>query len=129
MWLRVVAVTSCFLIVCACIARGHPSQAAATGIKGVIMVSPIRPGPARKGSEFPNTARLTNTKFSVSSNERTVTTFTTDAQGRFQVSLKPGRYSVVLAENRFPRPCGPFEVSVEAGKMSEVAWRCDSGMQ
>jgi len=129
MWLRGVVVTSCLLIVCACIARSQPSQAAATGIKGVIMVSPIRPGPVRKGSEFPNTAPLPNTKFSVRSNERTVTTFTTEAQGRFQVSLKPGRYSVVLAENRFPRPCGPFEVSVEAGKMSEVEWLCDSGMR
>jgi Prealbumin-like fold domain len=114
---------------CACIARGQPSNAAGTGIKGVIMVSPIRPGPVRKGSEFPNAAPLPNAKFSVSRDERTVTTFTTDAEGRFGISLKPGHYSVSLAENRFPRLCGPFEVSVEAGKMTEVEWRCDSGMR
>ena len=93
------------------------------------MVTPIHPGPARKGSESASTAPLPNARFSVNSDERTVTTFTTDGHGRFHVFLKPGRYSVLLAEHRFPRPCGPFEVNVEAGKMTEVQWRCDSGMR
>src|SRR5215211_5485601 len=124
-----VAILLTVSLVCACIAGGQPSKAAVTGIKGVILVSPIRPGPVTKGSEFPNTAPIPNAKFSVSSDERTVTTFTTDADGRFQVLVKPGRYSVLLAENRFPRACGPFEVSVEEGRMTDVQWRCDSGMR
>jgi hypothetical protein len=129
MRVHLVAIFLAFPLVCACIARGQANKAARTGIKGVIMVSPIRPGPAQKGSEFPNTAPLPNARFSVSSGERTVTTFTTDAEGCFQVLLKRGHYSVLIAENRFPRPCGPFEVSVEEGKMTEVQWRCDSGMR
>ena len=92
------------------------------------MVAPNRPGPVRKGSESPNAAPLPNARFTAPSDEKAITTFTTDADGRFQVSLKPGRYSVLLAENRFPKPCGPFEVTLESGKTTNVEWRCDSGM-
>ena len=128
MWLRVVAVTLCFLIVCASAARSE-SKTGKTGITGMIMVTPIRPGPVRKGSESPNAAPLPNAKFTVTSDGGAVTTFTTDTMGRFEISLKPGHYVVVLAENRFPKPCGPFEVNVETGEMTNVDWRCDSGMR
>ena len=82
------------------------------------MVTPNRPGPVSKGCESPNAAPPPNARFTVTGDEKVVTTFTTDADGRFEVSLKPGRYSVLLAENRFPKPCGPLEVSLEAGKMT-----------
>ncbi len=128
MWLRAVAVSLLFLVVCASVARSE-SKTGNTGITGVIMVTPIRPGPIRKGSELPTAAPLPNAKFRITSKEGAVTTFTTDTAGHFRVSLQPGHYSVVLAENRFPKPCGPFEVHVEAGKMTDVQWRCDSGMR
>jgi hypothetical protein len=128
MWLRVVAVTLCFLIVCASPVRSE-SKTGETGITGVIMVTPIRPGPARKGSESPNAAPLPNAKFTVTSDGGAVIRFTTDTLGRFKVLLEPGHYVVLLGENRFPKPCGPFEISVEAGKMTDVEWRCDSGMR
>jgi Prealbumin-like fold domain len=100
-----------------------------TGIKGVIMVSPTRPGPARKDAGFRNATPLPSAKFAVNKDQQTVTTFTTDADGRFNVALKPGHYVVILAEDRFPKPCGPFEINVEEGKMTDVEWRCDSGMR
>jgi len=128
MWLRVVAVSLLFLVACASAARSE-SKTGNTGITGVIMVTPIRPGPIRKGSELPTAAPLPNATFRITSDEGVVTTFTTDTAGHFRVSLKPGHYSVVLAENRFPKPCGPFEINVEPGKMTDVEWRCDSGMQ
>ena len=128
MWLRVVAVTLCFLIVCASVARSD-SKTGKTGITGVIMVTPIRPGPVRAGSESPSAAPLPNATFTVTGASGAVTKFTTDIMGRFEVSLKPGHYVVLLAENRFPKPCGPFEVNVEAGKVTDVEWRCDSGMR
>lgn len=109
--------------------HGQPDKVAETGIQGTVMVSPIRPGPVKKESESPKAAPLSNARFRVTSNQLAVTTFTTDAQGQFRVDLKPGHYSVVLAENRFPKPCGPFEIDVEAGKMTEVEWHCDSGMR
>ena len=128
MWLRVMAVTLCFLIVCGSAARSD-SKTGKTGITGVVMVTPIRPGPVRAGSESPGAAPLPNAKFAVTIDGGEVTTFTTDKMGRFEISLKPGHYVVVLAENRFPKPCGPFEVNVEPGKMTRVEWRCDSGMR
>ena len=101
----------------------------ATGIEGVITVSPTRPGPIRKGSEIPNAAPLPNALFTVRNENGTVTSFTTDSGGRFRVSLKPGHYVIALAEHRFPRPCGPFDVDVVSGKMTKVEWRCDTGMR
>ena len=100
-----------------------------SGIEGVVMVSPIWPGPIKKGSEIPNVAPVPSAVFSVANEKGTVTSFTTDGEGRFRLSLSPGHYVVSLAENRFPRPCGPFEIDVESGKMTKVEWRCDSGMQ
>ena len=100
-----------------------------SGIEGVVLVSPIWPGPIKKGSEKPNVAPVASAVFSVANEKGTVTSFTTDSAGRFRLSLSPGHYIVSLAENRFARPCGPFEIDVESGKMTKVEWRCDSGMQ
>jgi hypothetical protein len=128
MWRCIVAVSLLFLIVCASIARSD-SKAGNTGITGLVLVTPIRPGPIRAGSELPTAAPLPNATFTVTSDSGAVTRFTTDTMGRFKVLLEPGHYVVLLAENRFPKPCGPFEVNVEADKMTNVEWRCDSGMQ
>jgi hypothetical protein len=117
------------LITYASVSSGQIEPSRGTGIEGVITVSPTRPGPIRAGSDIPNAAPLPNAKFSVTSDETVVTTFTTDTNGRFQISLKPGHYSVLLTENRFPKPCGPFEIDIEQGKMTEVEWHCDSGMR
>ncbi len=100
-----------------------------TGIEGVITVSPIRPGPIRAGSDVPTAAPLPNAVFTIGNEKGMVTSFTTDSEGRFRISLKPGHYAIVLAEQRFPRPCGPFDVDVVSGKMTKVEWGCDTGMR
>jgi len=100
-----------------------------TGIEGVITVSPTRPGPIRAGSDIPNAAPLPNAVFTVGNENGIVRSLTTDSEGRFRVSLKPGHYVVTLAEHRFPRPCGPFEIDVESAKITKVEWRCDTGMR
>jgi len=127
MWRCLVAVSLLFLIVCASVARSE-SKPGNTGITGVVMVSPIRPGPIKKGSETPTAAPLPNATFTVTSDSGAVTRFTTDTMGRFKVFLEPGHYVVLLAEDRFPKPCGPFKINVEPGKMTDVEWRCASGM-
>jgi hypothetical protein len=111
------------------ILSGQMEPDRATGIEGAVTVSPARPGPIRKGSEAPNAVPLPNAVFTVGNEKGTVTSFTTDGNGRFRVSLGPGRYVVALAENRFPRPCGPFKIEVISGQMTKVDWRCDSGMR
>jgi hypothetical protein len=112
-----------FTIVSACFSLGETE----TGIEGVITISPIRPGPAQVG--VPNQAPLANTAFVVKNDSGPVTSFATDAQGQFHVSLKPGDYTVSLQATKPGSRCGPFEVSVVAGKMTTVEWRCDSRMR
>jgi hypothetical protein len=111
------------------VSSGQMEPDRVTGIEGVITVSPTRPGPIRAGSDIPNAAPLPNAVFSVGNEKGVVTSFTTDSEGRFRVSLKPGHCVIVLAEHRFPRPCGPFEIDVESAKMTKVEWRCDTGMR
>ena len=117
------------LLMSGTLSSGESEAGRGTGIEGVVTVSPIRPGPIRKGSEVPDVAPLPNAIFTVGNEKGTVTSFTTDDEGRFRLSLSPGHYVVSLAENRFPRPCGPFEIDIESGKMTKVEWRCDSGMR
>ena len=112
-----------------CVSFGQIEPDRTTGIEGVITVSPTRPGPIRAGSDIPNAAPLPNAVFTVGNENGIVRSFTTDSEGRFRVSLKPGHYVVTLAEHRFPRPCGPFEIDVESAKITKVEWRCDTGMR
>jgi hypothetical protein len=111
------------------VSSGQTEPDRGSGIEGVITVSPTRPGPIRAGSDVPNAAPLPNAVFTVGNEKGVVRSFTTDSEGRFQVSLKPGHYVIALAEHRFPRPCGPFEIDVEPAKMTKVEWRCDTGMR
>lgn len=128
MWRLVLAVSLSVLIECAPLALSE-SKTGDAGITGVVMVTPIHPGPVRAGSESRSAAPLSSATFTVTGDRGLVTKFTTDTKGRFKVLLKPGHYVVQLTENRFPKPCGPFEVNIEAGKLTDVEWRCDSGMR
>jgi hypothetical protein len=99
-----------------------------TGIEGVITVSPIRPGPIRAGAEI-SQGPFANTTFVVQSEKGPITSFTTDDQGRFRVSLVPGHYTVAPKQQGGPGHCGPFDIDVVPDKMTSVEWRCDSGMR
>jgi hypothetical protein len=97
-------------------------------VEGVITISPARPGPVR--ADEPASVPLAKATFAVENNGTEVASFTTDDQGRFQLSLQPGHYKVLLKGRksgigRF----GPFEVDVTSGKMTNVQWQCDSGMR
>jgi len=116
------------LLITGIVSYGESDAGRSTGIEGVVTVSPTRPGPITKGSEA-SRAPLPSAIFSVANEKGTVTSFTTDSDGHFRLSLSPGHYVVSLAEKRFPRPCGPFEIDVESGKMTNVEWHCDSGMR
>ncbi len=97
-----------------------------TGIEGVISVSPARPGPQQEGA--PDKAPVANTTFIVKQGEERVTSFTTDAKGRFRVTLPPGHY-IVTRETAAAIGHWSFEVEVATGKMATVDWTGDSGMR
>ena len=99
-----------------------------SGIAGVVLVSPSRPGPIRK-DEGPSVAPASNARFTVKGGDATVTTFVTDWEGRFQVALPPGHY-VIAREGAAPQiGRWRFEADVVAGEMTKVNWTADSGMR
>jgi RNase P/RNase MRP subunit p29 len=99
-----------------------------SGIEGMIVFSPTRPGPIRKDEEQ-NVAPVRNAQFLVKAGDATVKTFTTDGEGHFQVALPPGHYVIVKegAAARIGR--WRFEADVVASQMTKVNWTADSGMR
>src|SRR5256885_12420785 len=89
------------------LAQTHPE--ADGGIEGIITISPIRPGPIRQ--DMPSAGPFANGTFTVQNQTGTVTSFTTNGQGRFRVSLPPGHYTVSRKDSqRGVGHFGPFEV-------------------
>jgi len=115
------------IVMANCFSSAQTQSESATGIEGVITIAPIHPGPVREG--VPSSAPLANAAFTVANEKGTVTSFTTDAQGRFRISLAPSRYQVSQNGKTGIRRCGPVEVDIVVGKMTTVEWQCDSGMR
>jgi hypothetical protein len=116
------------LIMCAGFSSGQTQSGSATGIEGVITISPSQPGPARAGA--PSSQPIANAAFAVENQSGEVASFTTDDQGRFRMALAPGHYKVSLKRRtRSIGRFGPFEVDVVAGQVTKVQWQCDSGIR
>jgi hypothetical protein len=98
-----------------------------SGIEGVIMVSPSRPGPIRKDS--PSSAPVANLEFVVKKEEARMASFTTDSEGRFHVSLPPGHYTVLREDPGARIGHWRFEVEVVSGSIAKVNWTGNSGMR
>ncbi len=101
--------------------------AQASGLEGSILISPVMGGPTRQGAA--DAKPLPDAEFVVKQGETVVTSFRTDAEGHFSVSLGPGHYAVMKKESGAMGSFGPFEVEVAAGKMKSVQWKCDSGIR
>jgi hypothetical protein len=105
-----------------------PSAPAATGIEGLITISPVHGGPIRQGVD--SSAPLPKTAFVVRQGERIVTKFVTDEEGRFRIALPPGNYEVLAEDQRHKfGGYGPWPVEVVGGEMAKVHWDCDSGLR
>jgi len=110
------------------LAQTQPTSDVKTGVEGVITVSPVHGGPAQLG--VPNSRPLANTDFVIQNDKGPVTSFTTDDQGQFRVSLAPGHYTVSIKQRRGGiGRYGPFDVDIAAGQMTKVGWQCDTGMR
>lgn len=120
--------TLLLFLVCLATMNAQPAPEAATGLRGVINISSVRGGPSRPGDV--GGSPLADTTFVAKDDQGREKTFTTDAQGRFQISLAPGHYTVTRQGVRKAIGFfGPFEVEVAAGRMTSVEWKCDSGMR
>jgi len=108
-------------------ARTQTPTPGPSGIEGVIMVSPSRPGPIRK--DTPSAAPAGSIQFFVKKEDARVASFTTDAEGRFRVSLPPGHYTILREDPGARIGHWRFEVEVKAGEITKVQWVGDSGMR
>ena len=116
------------IVMAVCASTGQTPSAGESGIEGVITISPANPGPTRidAAASIP----LADATFAVERNNDVVTSFVTDDQGRFRVSLQPGHYKIsVKGRKSSIGRFGPFEVDVSPGKMTNVQWECDSGIR
>src|SRR3954447_13835261 len=67
----------------------------ASGIEGFILVSPSRPGPLRKDDPSGGKAPAGGLEFVVKKGDTRVTSFKTDPEGGFHVTLPPGHYTIM----------------------------------
>jgi len=117
-----------FICVAQAETQSMPSSEAGTGLEGSISLHGISGGPVKQG--VPDSKPLANTTFVVKQGDLTITSFTTDDQGRFRISLPPGHYSISKKDwNSRVGFYGPFPVDITAGQIKKVQWNCDTGMQ
>jgi|SRR6266700_281044 len=111
-----------------CFSWGQAQSESKTGIEGIITIAPVRPGPPSDG--IASSKPLASATFIVENKKCVVTSFTTDEQGHFRISLNPGHYTVSMKDKRGRiGRYGPFNVDVVAGQMTKVEWQCDTGMR
>jgi hypothetical protein len=115
------------LIMSSCFSAAQKQTESETGIDGLITVGPVRGGPSRIG--IPDSRPLANAAFVVANEKGAVTSFTTNNQGQFRISLAPGHYTVSMEKTGKIGRYGPFDVDVIAGHMTKVEWSCDTGMR
>jgi Prealbumin-like fold domain len=107
---------------------GQTQSEPRSGIKGVITIGPIRPGPPSDG--IASSKPLANATFTVESERGIITSFTTDEEGHFRISLDAGHYTVSMKDKKDGiGRYGPFDVDVVAGKMTKIEWQCDTGLR
>jgi hypothetical protein len=120
-----------FLLALSCLfaarAQSSPTPEPDSGIEGIITLGPTHGGPVRPG--IPDSKPFANGTFVVENENGVVTSFSTNDQGQFRISVGPGHYRVSPKEKSKIGYYGPFDVDVVAGQTTKVAWSCDTGMR
>jgi hypothetical protein len=127
---RSIIVTLLTLFFCTALAatQSEAQPETGTGLEGEIRMGPIHGGPTRIG--VADTRPLANTAFVVKKDDKIIASFETDDQGRFRVSLPPGKCTVSQRDGKGKvGRYGPFEVEIVAGQMKKVQWECDTGLR
>ena len=105
-----------------------PMNAPDTGIRGITLWGPVKPGPSRLGQSDEAPLQAT---FLVHSAGRKVAHFKSDAKGKFEISLPAGDY-VIVPDKSTPMP-GPQHqqksVTVPVDGYAIVTLIFDTGMR
>ncbi len=109
-----------------------PANPIASGIKGVVMLGPtcpvMRNPPDPQCADKPYQTTLA---VSIADGTRTISTVTSDSQGKFMVNLPYGTYVVQSADTRtmYPRCHSDGSIIVNANRFTEVTISCDTGIR
>jgi hypothetical protein len=109
------------LVLAACGSAAAPTS----GIRGTILAGPACPGPARIESPCPD--RPVSMTVEVVSGATVVATFTSDAAGKFSVSIPPGSYTL-RSKNGLPALKSVTVVVVD-GQFTDVELHADTGIR
>lgn len=115
------------ILMVGCVQAESRDSPVETGIRGVMMYGPIRPGPEKVGQS--NEAPLQATFFVLSS-DRKVARFESDKKGYFEVLLPAGEYVIVPDKStpiRVPQR-QKKSVIVPVDGVADVTLRFDTGM-
>ena len=111
-----------------CLQTTTPAYAVETGIRGTVLWGPLKPGPSKLGQidEAPLRA-----SFAVYEADNKVAEFESDRNGRFEVSLPPGDYTIVPDKNTpIPFPGSQkTQVNVPKDSFAVVTIRLETGMK
>lgn len=111
-----------------CLQTTAPAYAVETGIRGAVLWGPVKPGPATPGQIDEVPLRASFIAFDA---DNKVAEFESDRDGRFEVSLPPGDYTIV-PDNKTPIPYAgqqKTQVTVPKDGFVVVTIRLDTGMR
>ena len=101
----------------------------ASGIKGIVLLSPSCPGPERLDRPCPQSPYKGSLVIRRVSDEKEVAHTETDDNGRFRVTLPPGRYFIVNAPGPvYPRIYSPA-IEVRRNRFTSAKIQADTGMR
>jgi flagellar basal body-associated protein FliL len=96
-----------------------------SGIVGKITYGPI--APVCRENEPCSKAYTGKVIIKTEDKSREITSFSTDSNGEFKISINPGTYYLETAQ-RFISPCGQI-VRVEQSQFTNITLDCDTGIR
>ncbi|MBA3308005.1 MAG: hypothetical protein H0T04_04885 [Chloroflexi bacterium] len=127
----VLALSSAVLLTAAACGPGGPSSVPPvpldSGIRGFVQLGPTCPVETR---DVPCTTPYVAVLVILDLEQQEVTRVTSDPDGRFEVLLAPGEYTIAPTPGGDPLPsASPQAVSVVAGSFAEVEINYDTGIR
>jgi hypothetical protein len=110
---------------------GNVSNQGDSGIEGIVVISPVRPGPIRVGEARSESPYQTTLAVYDANDNHEIARTESGADGRFRIKLPPGLYVIGPprdTQKRFPR-AGEQSVTVKNNQFTHVKISFDSGMR
>jgi hypothetical protein len=125
---RFLAIAVLPILLVACARSGTGSGTVSSGVRGTVLAGPQCPVEV-VGSPCPDVP-VKDTEVQAIQEGTVVASDQTDADGRFQIPLPPGRYSIAAALGSSDlQTARPVVVTVKAGRFAETTISVDTGIR